>query len=62
MRYLPHTPDEIKSMLEAIGAASIDDTNTVRAARRLIDQRIPVSAADLADSAKSLRALLKATR
>lgn len=45
-----------------VGAASIDDANTVRAARRLIDQRIPVSADDLADPHKPLRALLKAAR
>lgn len=44
------------------GAATVDDANTVRAARRLIDQRIPVSAAELADPAVPLRALLKASR
>lgn len=42
-----------------VGAASIDDPNTVRAARRLIDQRITVSAADLADPSVSLRGLLR---
>jgi hypothetical protein len=45
-----------------VGAAAIDDNNTVRAARRLIDQRIPVSAADLADRSVALRSLLRAAR
>lgn len=44
------------------GAAAIDDTTTVRVARRLIEQRIPVTAAELSDPAVSLRSLLKATR
>lgn len=44
------------------GAGAIDDTQTVRAARRLIDQQIPVSASELADPAVSLRSLLKAKR
>jgi NADPH-dependent 2,4-dienoyl-CoA reductase/sulfur reductase-like enzyme len=43
-----------------VGAASIDDPNLVRAARRLIDQRIPVTADELADPSVSLRSLLKA--
>lgn len=43
-----------------VGAASIDDPNVVRAARRIIDQRIAVTAAELADPSVSLRALLKA--
>lgn len=42
-----------------VGAAAIDDTTTVRAARRLIDQRIPVADAELADPAVVLRGLLK---
>ena len=45
-----------------VGAGSLDDANTVRAARRLIDQRIPVSADELADPAVSLRAMLRASR
>lgn len=44
------------------GAAAIDDTQLVRAARRLIDQRIPVTAAELSDPQLSLRSLLKAAR
>jgi NADPH-dependent 2,4-dienoyl-CoA reductase/sulfur reductase-like enzyme len=44
------------------GAGAIDDAQTVRAARRLIDQRIPVSTAELADPAVPLRSLLKARR
>ncbi|MBK0422022.1 FAD-dependent oxidoreductase [Leucobacter sp. CSA2] len=44
------------------GAAAIDDTQLVRAARRIIDQRIPVAAAELADSNVQLRSLLKAKR
>jgi NADPH-dependent 2,4-dienoyl-CoA reductase/sulfur reductase-like enzyme len=42
-----------------VGAASLNDPNIVRAARRIIDQRIPVTAAELADPSVSLRALLK---
>lgn len=45
-----------------VGAAAVDDNNTVRAARRLIDQRIPVTADQLADASVSLRSLLKAAR
>lgn len=45
-----------------VGAASIDDNLTVRAARRLIDQRVPVSAAELADPSVALRSLLRAVR
>jgi NADPH-dependent 2,4-dienoyl-CoA reductase/sulfur reductase-like enzyme len=45
-----------------VGAASIDDSTTVRAARRLIDQRVPITEAELADPAVSLRNLLKASR
>lgn len=43
-----------------VGAAAIDDAMTVRAARRLIDQRVSVRADDLADPAVSLRSLLRA--
>ncbi len=42
-----------------VGAASIDDSNVVRAARRIIDQRIPVTSDELADPSVSLRSLLK---
>jgi NADPH-dependent 2,4-dienoyl-CoA reductase/sulfur reductase-like enzyme len=45
-----------------VGAAAIDDNTSIRAARRLIDQRIPVSLEDLADPTVSLRSLLKAVR
>jgi NADPH-dependent 2,4-dienoyl-CoA reductase/sulfur reductase-like enzyme len=45
-----------------VGAASIDDNNTVRAARRLIDQKVPVSEAELGDPSVSLRGLLRASR
>lgn len=45
-----------------VGAVAIDDSTTVRAARRLIDQCIPVSAAALADPAVSMRSLLKVAR
>ncbi|GAA5036112.1 NAD(P)/FAD-dependent oxidoreductase [Microbacterium fluvii] len=45
-----------------VGAAAVDDNNTVRAARRLIDQRIPVSEAELADPGVALRSLLRAAR
>jgi NADPH-dependent 2,4-dienoyl-CoA reductase/sulfur reductase-like enzyme len=45
-----------------VGAVSIDDSQTVRAARRMIDQRIPVAAADLADPSVSLRDLLRGSR
>ncbi|GGA62492.1 hypothetical rubredoxin/ferredoxin reductase [Pseudoclavibacter endophyticus] len=45
-----------------VGAASIDDSNAVRASRRLIDQRIPLTAAQLADPAVSLRDLLRKAR
>lgn len=44
------------------GAAAIDDAQLVRAARRLIDLRIPVTEESLADPAVSLRTLLKAAR
>lgn len=45
-----------------VGAATVDDTMTVRAARRLIDQRIPVQADALADPTVPLRSLLRAAR
>ena len=45
-----------------VGAVSIDDPMTVRAARRLIDQCAPVSASDLADPDVPLRSLLRAAR
>jgi len=41
-----------------VGAASVDDANTVRAARRLIDRGIAVTAEQLADPAIGLRELL----
>lgn len=44
------------------GAAAVDDNHTVRAARRLIDQRIPVTATELADPSIALRSLLRAAR
>jgi NADPH-dependent 2,4-dienoyl-CoA reductase/sulfur reductase-like enzyme len=44
-----------------VGAASIDDPTVVRAARRIIDQRIPVTSEELADPTVSLRGLLKAS-
>ena len=45
-----------------VGAASIDDATVVRAARRLIDQRIPVNESELADGAVSLRSLVRIQR
>lgn len=45
-----------------VGAASVDDANTVRAARRIIDQQIPVDAPELADPSVTLRSLLKRTQ
>lgn len=44
------------------GAAAIDDSQLVRAARRIIDEKIPVTATELQDPAVSLRALLRAAR
>jgi NADPH-dependent 2,4-dienoyl-CoA reductase/sulfur reductase-like enzyme len=44
-----------------VGAVAVDDTMTVRAARRLIDQSIPVSPAQLADASVSLRALVRSS-
>jgi 3-phenylpropionate/trans-cinnamate dioxygenase ferredoxin reductase component len=45
-----------------VGAASLNNANAVRAARRLIDQRIPVSPDELSDPSISLRSLLKVAR
>ncbi|MFV0373860.1 NAD(P)/FAD-dependent oxidoreductase [Microbacterium sp.] len=45
-----------------VGAAAVDDTNLVRAARRLIDNRVPVTATELADPSVSLRAVLRVSR
>lgn len=45
-----------------VGAAAIDDSTTVRAARRLIDRRVPVSREKLTDPSTSLRGLVRATR
>lgn len=45
-----------------VGAAAVDDTATVRAARRIIDKRTPVTSEELADPAIPLRALLRAAR
>ncbi|AHH17693.1 putative putidaredoxin reductase [Nocardia nova SH22a] len=42
-----------------VGAAGVDDSATVRAARRLIDRRIAVDADALADPRTDLRALLR---
>ncbi len=44
-----------------LGAVSIDDPNTVRAARRIIDQGVAVEAQQLADPAISLRAILRSS-
>ncbi|MDR5699493.1 NAD(P)/FAD-dependent oxidoreductase [Agromyces aerolatus] len=41
-----------------VGASSVDDPNTVRAARRLIDRAVSVSLAQLTDPHVSLRSLL----
>jgi NADPH-dependent 2,4-dienoyl-CoA reductase/sulfur reductase-like enzyme len=42
-----------------VGAAAVDDSHAVRAARRLIDRRIQVDAAQLADPTSDLRKLLR---
>ncbi|MDY6054939.1 NAD(P)/FAD-dependent oxidoreductase [Micrococcus sp.] len=42
-----------------VGAASLDDPTVVRAARRLIDRRIPVDPARLADPEVPVRSLLR---
>nr|WP_260149095.1 oxidoreductase C-terminal domain-containing protein [Microbacterium endophyticum] len=43
-----------------LGAASIDDPMTVRAARRMIDRRVQVDREALADPSLSLRRMLRA--
>lgn len=43
-----------------VGAAALDDPMTVRAARRLIDQQLPVTSSALADPSVPLRSLLQA--
>ena len=45
-----------------VGAVSVNDANAVRAARRLIDHRIAVVAAELGDPAVPLRDLLRSPR
>ncbi|HWG28585.1 MAG TPA: FAD-dependent oxidoreductase [Actinospica sp.] len=42
-----------------VAAASVDEPNAVRTARRLIDRRIPVDASRLADTGTNLRTLLR---
>ncbi|MFG2948398.1 NAD(P)/FAD-dependent oxidoreductase [Streptomyces adustus] len=42
-----------------VAAASVDDSATVRAARRMIDRRIPADRDRLADSSVNLRSLLR---
>jgi NADPH-dependent 2,4-dienoyl-CoA reductase/sulfur reductase-like enzyme len=42
-----------------VAAASVDDPQAVRAAQRMIDRRLPVDAARLADPSVNLRALLR---
>lgn len=44
---------------QVIAAASVDDSNAVRVARRLIERRIPVDAGRLADASVNLRTLLR---
>lgn len=44
------------------GAAAIDDAQLVRASRRLIDQRVPVTTEALRDPSTSLRSLLRGAR
>lgn len=46
---------------QLVGAGTVDDSQTVRAARRIIDKRIAVSAEQLADPDLSLRALLRSS-
>ena len=45
-----------------IGAVAVDDSNAVRAARRMIDRGVGVRASDLADPGTDLRKLLRAAR
>jgi hypothetical protein len=42
-----------------VGAVAVDDSVAVRAARRLIDRRIPVDADRLADPTTDLRRLVR---
>lgn len=42
-----------------VAAAAVDDPSAVRAARRMIDRRVPADAARLADPAVNLRTLLR---
>ncbi|GAA3590463.1 FAD-dependent oxidoreductase [Klugiella xanthotipulae] len=44
-----------------VGAVSIDDSNAIRAARRMIDGRISVTAEDLSNPEHNLRSLLRST-
>ncbi|NBM19318.1 FAD-dependent oxidoreductase [Streptomyces sp. GC420] len=44
---------------EVVAAAAVDDSAAVRAARRMIDRRVPADAARLCDPGVSLRALLR---
>ncbi|HWL02568.1 MAG TPA: FAD-dependent oxidoreductase [Microbacteriaceae bacterium] len=57
----PGRPDAVFRVADGllVGAASVDDPMTVRAARRLIDQRVPVAPDRLADPAVRLRDLLR---
>lgn len=45
-----------------VGAVSVNDPNAVRAARRIIDQRITVEVAELADPAVALREILRSAK
>ncbi|MER7558719.1 FAD-dependent oxidoreductase [Nocardioides sp. NPDC126508] len=45
-----------------IGAVAVDDSNAVRAARRMIDRGVDVRASDIADPGTDLRKLLRGTR
>ena len=45
-----------------VGAVAVDDSNAVRAARRMIDWGVDVRASDLADPATDLRRLLRGHR
>ena len=47
---------------KVIGAVAVDDSQAVRAARRLIDRGIPVDADQLGDPATDLRSLLRRAR
>jgi 3-phenylpropionate/trans-cinnamate dioxygenase ferredoxin reductase component len=44
---------------EGIRVAAVDDSASVRAARRMIDRGITVSAAELSDRSVDLRRLIK---